>query len=168
MRILWTRGTSPASKAICGVTGEDVSHVAIHVKVKDLDLVFHSNFLGLHVELLSTFKRHSKIIYALEMEDIPSDLKYLYDTFSKEAGAFYDFGALFFIGFSLLARHYLKVPLPKSNLWQSTGMYICTEWVERIAWRYPDCDMSMYTPKQLYYVFLGHGAWQSVDVSEYN
>src|SRR5690242_2809466 len=105
MRILWTRGNSPASKAICGVTKEDVSHVAIHLNLAGLDLVFHSNFLGLHVETLTHFKKHSKIIYAQEYDETPTDLQHLYDIFSKEEGSFYDFGAIFFIGFSLLARH---------------------------------------------------------------
>jgi hypothetical protein len=60
--------------------------------------------------------------------------------------SWYDMGAGFFIGLSFLARRYLKIPLPKVNLWQSSGMFICTEWAtESIG----EVD-SMITPYGLY------------------
>lgn len=54
----------------------------------------------------------------------------------------YDFGALFY-----LALRVLFPWLPKKNLWQTSGMFLCTEWVTEVLEGEED---SMITPYKLF------------------
>jgi hypothetical protein len=117
------------------VTGEPVSHVAIECA----GWIIHSNLLGVHVELPQTFYRHSTVLYAV---DQPFDMEHLMQTLSKYDQHSYDFGGLLYLGLQAL------IPwLPKKNLWQQTGMFLCTEWVTSVIYGYED---HMITPYQLY------------------
>jgi hypothetical protein len=68
----------------------------------------------------------------------------------------YDLPAMLFLGLSLLVRRYLKLPLPKSNLWQSTGMFLCTEWVSVFL---SQEENSMLTPWKLREKLLESKEW---------
>jgi len=57
-------------------------------------------------------------------------------------GSMYDYGAFLYIGLKCLLPF-----LPKINLWQTTGMFLCTEWVQEVLGREID---SMITPYKLY------------------
>lgn len=162
MRILFTKGDSVLSKAIRGATGEPVSHVALSFDFGMFDFIVHANLYGLHVESSDSFLRHSEIVYSLDSTEapIPKDLKNkakLKALLAKYEFTLYDFGGLLFTGLALLARRYLKFPLPKSNLWQTTGMFECTEWVTEYL---ESTEDSMITPYKLYLKLKETGAWK--------
>jgi hypothetical protein len=160
MKILFTTGKTQISDLILWATQEDVSHVALQVTLEGTDFVIHSNGKGLHIETLSSFLKKSKIIYALEKKTEEGDLRRILELFQDKEWTMYDLGATLFLGFSLLLRRYLKLPLPKSNLWQSTGMFMCVEWV---SWVVDLKEESMCTPKRLHYILLGRPEWSSVN-----
>lgn len=160
MKILFTKGTSSFSKLITSVTREDVSHVAILINLAKREFVIHSNLLGLHMETYESFLKHSKVLYALEKKESSENLSLVLKLLAEYEWSWYDFGAISFLGISLLLRTWFKIPLPKSNLWQSTGMFMCVEW----ASKYVDLkEESMMTPKRLYYILLGRDEWSIVD-----
>lgn len=138
MKLIFTSSQSALSKAIRGVTGEDCSHVAI----LDGNWIIHSNLRGVNVDYAPEFLKHCTVEHSLDF-----DGSMVYPTLESKAHSFYDVGALLFDGLCLLTRHYLKIPLPKSNLWQSSGMYMCTEWAQLVLGLKID---SMITPHGLY------------------
>ncbi len=71
----------------------------------------------------------------------------------------YDYGAFFFLGFCLLARKYLKIPLPKSNLWEHSGMFLCVGWLSEVAINKED---DMITPCKLYEKLKNTSDWKCV------
>ena len=142
MEVLFTRNSSLMSRLIRSVTREEVSHCGILVG----DYVIHSNLLGVQCELLSDFEDKSEIVYRVSLEE-PKDLTDRLVRVFQLRGRFYDFGALLFVGISLLLRSKLGIPLPKSNLWANTGMYLCTELVTDIVYARED---AMLTPSGLY------------------
>lgn len=135
MRILFTHGNNPVSWLICKVTGEPVSHCAI----EEANCVIQSNFLGLGALSLEEFEKKSSILYSVE---IPEDCTKLLRLFVTDQKAKYDFGAMLYLGLRCLFPW-----LPKANLWQTTGMYMCTEWVTEYI---NDSEDSMITPYKLY------------------
>jgi hypothetical protein len=137
-RIIFTAGSSILSKAIRNRTGEPCSHVALECD----GWVVHSNLLGVRVDRLEEFQKHCNILYSLPVSISTGTILCKYLTY-RDSG--YDFGALMY----LLLR---SVPcfgrlLPKKNLWKSSGMFLCTEWVTSVLTGRQD---SMITPYQLY------------------
>ena len=161
MEILFTRGRSLFSKLITTATGESTSHVV----VKYGNFIIHSNLKGVHVESYHTFIKNSTIVKALaeapEGEASNRALKVM-AALEKYENSWYDLGALFFIGFSLFLRNYLKIPMPKSNLWNASGMFICTEFVSMAVEGKTD---SMVTPLGLFYKLEQEG-WREVRLNE--
>lgn len=136
--ILFTKGNHWWSDVICSVLAEPVSHVS----VLRGDTVYHSDLLGVRHEPLSKFlERQEKVIY-VSVGRI-GNLEYKYAKYSHYQ---YDILSMLFIGLSFLTRRFLGIPLPKSNLWNITGMYICTEWVTSVLGKVD----SMITPWGLY------------------
>lgn len=135
MKILFTHGNNIASKLICKVTGELTSHVAVQIG----EFVIHSNFRGLHIETLSYFITHSTILKTIEVPD--RYIKKAEDIYDKNAFHSYDF-----IAFIALGLKSLKIPLPKINLWNISGMFICTEFVSEVLME----KELLLTPEQLY------------------
>lgn len=124
MKILFTRNNSILSRLIRSVTGEPVSHCAIQMDY----VVIHSNLLGVHLEFADNFREHSEVIY--ELENTEADWE-KFNKFHKYEFSFYDLGALFFLGISFALRNWFDLPLPKSNLWQASGLYLCTEFIQK-------------------------------------
>jgi hypothetical protein len=147
MYILFTRGKNPISSLICAVTGEPVSHCAILWG----SLVFHSNILGLRIESLADFLDHSEIKYRIAIPDNASTRFKLTTLLNNKKRSLYDFGAFIFLGLSLFLRSKLRIPLPKSNLWKASGMYLCTEFISDILY---SREYSMLTPMGLYNLIL--------------
>lgn len=136
MQVLFTKNNSIVSRLIRRLTGEPVSHCAIEY----LGNVYHSNFYGVHMESLQNFLQGSnQIVLSIEAQINPYTLA---DAMYQYRGSKYDFGGLLYVGLRIL------IPaLPKYNLWQSTGMFMCTEWVEQVTGLPPD---AMLTPYGLY------------------
>lgn len=140
MQILFTAGRSWLSRTIQHVLDEPVSHVAIQCGAA----VVHSNLLGVHVTSVDKFSKTAAVILIHNTPDQPQKIL---DVLSRTDRSMYDFGALLFLGLAFLARRYLHLPLPKMNLWQATGMYLCTELATEVL----DGDTdSLITPYQLF------------------
>ena len=135
MRILFTR----RSKIIQAVLKEPVTHCAIRYD----DYVIHSTYNGVRVEHVTEFIKHSKVVHEIK---IRRDLHKLFLTLAKYCRANYDYGAMFYLGFYYLLRR-IGLPLPKKNLWQGTGMFLCTEFITQYI---DEKEDSMITPYGLY------------------
>lgn len=133
MRILFTKSKSLLSYLICAVTKEPVSHCALEIH----GWVIHSNLYGVHAEPLEDFR--GEIVYSVE---VPYKEEALISGMAKYQGRMYDVGALLYLGLK-----YLLPFLPKKNLWQSSSMFLCTEWVTQVLDGRAD---SMVTPYKLY------------------
>lgn len=162
MNILFVKGSSILSKAIIGATKEPCSHVAL--EFPELGIVVHSNLLGVHIEWAHTFRQHIQVIHVLkslkpEDNDIIAENSKLDNLLDKYEWSWYDFGGLLFDGLLMLSRTYLKIPLPKTNLWQSSSMFMCTEWVSE--WIDGKQD-SMITPEGLYQKLKTSNDWVDV------
>ncbi len=136
MEILFTTTDFISSELIREVTGEPVSHCAI----KYNDFVIHSNFKGVVIEPYSYFLEKNEIKYKIDIPDNLSRLKHITDLYY---GKLYDFGALFYLGFRLI----LPDLFPKKNLWQATGMFLCTEFITEFI---DEKEDSLITPYKLY------------------
>lgn len=144
MEIIFTKNNSIVSKLIRATTREDISHCGVLLD----GYVLHSNFLGLQCEKLSFFKKHSTVVYRVPISfPSPDILDKIAKLHLAPRPFFYDFGAMLFLFISLMLRNYLRIPLPKSNLWASTGMYLCTELITDII---HDREDAMLTPYKLY------------------
>lgn len=135
MQILFTTSNSLLSRLIRRVTKEPVSHCAIAHN----NWVIHSNLLGVHMELASTFTKHSKVVHSVQ---IPENMDKLMHVMSQYDQRPYDFGALLYLGLRFCMPF-----LPAKNLWQTTGMFLCTEWVTEFLFGGEDHTI---TPYQLY------------------
>lgn len=140
--ILFTASDSILSRAIRDVTGEPVSHCAIRAS----GFVIHFNLLGLRVESWEEFCGHSLVLFEVPVQDNWPALIAMID---HGFHAWYDFPGLLFDGMVMWARSHLPkwAPLPDSNLWQMSGMYLCTEFVTEFLNGKPDSSV---TPYQLY------------------
>jgi hypothetical protein len=83
----------------------------------------------------------------IESVELPDNLEKVINLLAKYDGNFYDFGALFYLGLRSLFPF-----LPKANLWQTTGMFLCTEWITEVV---DGKENSMITPHQLYLKLKG-------------
>jgi hypothetical protein len=135
VKILFAKTELAASKIIMRLTGEDCSHCAVGWG----DYVIHSDFLGVRSISLEQFLQSHTIVHALEF---PDEVSQLLATFAKYDRSLYDFGAFFYVGLRLIFP-----ALPKKNLWRTSGMFLCTEWVETVLGL--DLDPMM-TPYKLY------------------
>lgn len=146
MKILFCRGSSILSHTICGVTGDDISHCAL--EFPDLGIIVHSNLLGINLEWSGYFRKHTTIVHEVKytIDSLQNELN-LSTMLDQYENSWYDIGALLFVGISLVLKHYLHIPMPKKNLWQTTGMFLCTEWITKYIDGKED---SMITPRQLY------------------
>lgn len=135
MQILFTKSDYILSKVIRYLTGEPISHCAILYK----NWIVQSNLLGVRAIALDEFEKHSEIIYKVEVESDAEHLLYLLAGYGR---ARYDLGGLLYLGLRAIFPF-----LPKANLWQSTGMFLCTELVTQFI---SGSEQSDLTPMQLY------------------
>lgn len=135
MKILFTRSDKIGSKLIRAVLQEDCSHTALQWD----DLIIHSTFAGVHITPSAEFLAINQIMHSV---DIPEDIHKLTTAITNGINRPYDVGAFIYLGL----KKYLPF-LPKKNLWQSSGMYLCTEWV---TFEQDGKENSMITPHQLY------------------
>lgn len=133
-----------------------MSHIALDFG----EFIVHSNLRGLHLTWAKTFRKHTQVVFELERvrcEQTLLDMERLDALLEKHEFSLYDFGALLFLGISFAASKYLKLPLPKRNLWQSSGLYMCTEWGTDMAVGKAD---SIVTPYKLYLNLKSTGEWR--------
>lgn len=135
MEILFTRNSMPLSRLIRYVTGEPVSHCAL---LWDGLVVTHMTLEGFRVTAYGSFADGQEIIYRVPVEQT----MLTGDFFKKYGRARYDYGALLYLGLRAVLPF-----LPKANLWQTTGMFLCTEFVTQSLYGEED---SLITPYKLY------------------
>lgn len=139
--ILFTRGRSPISGLIQRLTRESVSHCAIGVG----DWVLHATFTGVQWARRAEFEAHSVVVRAVE---VPDNWARLIQAAAEHANRTrYDFRGLAYLGLRYTLRELFGWRLPKRNLWQTTGMFMCTEWVSGYLTGSED---SLITPGGLY------------------
>lgn len=133
IKILFTKSNKIGSYLIRKVLKEPVSHCAILTE----DTVVHSTITkGIVAEPLKDFLKCNQILYVV---DLPGQ------DFKMTKGS-YDYGALSYLVIKYLLEM-IHIKLPKKNLWQATGMYLCTEYITEVI------DMkehSLITPYKLY------------------
>jgi len=152
MRILFTTSDLCFSKLVRNITDEPVSHTAVEL---DCGVVVHSNWLGVLLEPSNKFRNKVSVIRELKPV-VPMEDSKIIRKYAECQHDWYDVGAFFFLGISLMLRSKFGVPLPKSNLWQSTGMYLCTEWTTEIVDGKED---GMITPWKYYLKLQDSGQW---------
>ena len=135
IKTLFVTSDRLVSRLIRAVTDEPVSHCAIQVG----EFVIHSSFLGVKIESIYSFNKQNRVIKTLEFEVEPKQFK---QAIARLEGKGYDFGALFY-----LLMRYIIPWVPKINLWQTSGMYLCTEFVTQLLTQKED---SLVTPYKLY------------------
>ena len=140
MEILFTTTTSVLSNLIRRITKEPVSHCAIKIG----EFVVHSNLLGVRIDPYSKFIKKSKVVFQLSAT---TNNGLVHKTLEKYHGRPYDFFALLFLGL----RYIFPKLMPKQNLWETTGMFICTEFITQVVDGKED---HLITPYQLYLKLL--------------
>ena len=125
MRVLFTRSGLIGSRIIRGLTGEDISHVALEMD----DIVIHARFDGVEIEGLPHFLEHNEIVRAYEVSG--DNRKRFWKAMLLE-GSRYDKLAFFSIGLRIMLRKSLGIMIPSLNRWAVRRQYICTEFVDTI------------------------------------
>lgn len=144
MQIIFTTSEKPMARLIRWATGECCSHVAI----QHGDQVYHSNFFGVNRVSIEEFLKENTVMHMVEIENSYPNTQKLYEMYHNEDDKYYDIGALLFVGMMILIRKTTGLQIiPKQNLWQSTGMYMCTEFVTKYVDGKAD---SLITPHKLY------------------
>lgn len=136
MQILFTTSNYPTSYLIRKITGDDCSHVALFFE--EDQCVVHCNFLGMQRESKESFIKHNQIIHTIHTTYNKTSI----EVYEQYKGVKYDYAALLYLGLRYLCRL-----LPKANLWQSSNLFLCTEFVTEVLEKTPD---SLVTPHQLY------------------
>ena len=138
MKVLFTTRNSVVSNLIKKVTHEAVSHCAI----ESHGFIVHSNQHGVLIEPLSKFKKKNQIVDSV---DVGKGNKKLLKALSQTHRKGYDIPGLLYLGLKFSLGK-IGIKLPKKNLWQTTGMYLCTEFVTHVL---DGKENSMITPGQL-------------------
>lgn len=133
IELLFTASNAIGSRIIRGVTKEPVSHVAIHIIGTG---VMHSTLLqGVVMENYDEFVSNKTTVISHPVK-ITNPF-----AFTHLIGHWYDLLGLLYLGI----RYFIPI-LPKKNLWQVTGMFMCTEFATKVLL---GKENSMITPYQL-------------------
>ena len=139
MEVLFSNNGKPLSRLIRAVTHEESSHCALKVG----HFVVHSTMCGPEIRTYDYFKKHNHIVASVPLS-LPD--KVAVDLITKLDSAGYDYTALLYLGLRYAIRALTGYSLPRANLWNLSGMYICTELVT--VFLYGKAD-AMITPHQL-------------------
>lgn len=127
IELLFTTSDYKFSRIARWALGSDCSHFAISM---DNAIVFHSNFMGAHIEPYSIFMQKNKVVHRLGFKTALrlSQEEIIYQKLIKlDYGKRYDIGAMLFLGLNLIAKKIFSLPLSKKNLWEDKDLLICTE-----------------------------------------
>ena len=142
MRVLGTKNKQGkwGSRLIMWALDEPISHVSLECN----GLVFHSSInRGVHIQPLMQFLEENIVV---EYVDVEFDWDRLLRTTSRNWKKKYDKASFLWLGIRALLKKIFGIKLKKANLWNITGMYICTEWVTKVIDNKEDSDI---TPMQL-------------------
>lgn len=142
--VFFTKSSAIGSWMIRELTGEDCSHCAVYLPAENT--VYHSSFGGVQKLSLEEFEKSHIIVHRLVTSLLPSAETLIKSRLEERLGSDYDYGAFFYVGVRLLFKK-IGILLPRVNLWQSTGLYLCTEFVSDALLSGED---SLITPFKLY------------------
>ena len=128
---------SRVSDTIKAVTGESISHLSVLYKS---EWVLQANHRGIHAESYKRFLRNNQVVCSIPVDISDNEV---YDRFSKFEFQPYDIAGMLFNVIPLECRR-LGLPVPKVNLWNSTGMKFCVEFVSYMVGH----EESLMTPYQ--------------------
>lgn len=133
MKLVWTKSTKPLSLLIRAITGQDCSHFAFVFNNRAKGVMFESNLLGTHIKFYESSKPHFEIVHELNL-DVPVPIEdAIWDVVvEKYDGKRYDIGGALYLGVRILMRRFLKIPLPKQNIWADPNAYFCDEVFEAL------------------------------------
>lgn len=120
---------------IIGLTKEPASHCAIKIG----PWVVHSTLLGPEIRTYKSFIKKTEIVFRAPVE---IDEDKVIGLITRLDHRLYDYAALLY-----LALRYVFRWLPKANLWNTSGMYLCTELVTELLYEKAD---PMITPYGVY------------------
>lgn len=148
--LLFTKNSSFLSKEIRWLTNTPVSHFAIAF---DKALLFQSNLLGVQINSLYSFLKHSEVVFQIPLETTNDEDNKIYDDIVKiYDDKEYDFKAFKYFGYRLFLYKLFKTPLPSENPYNDDRKYLCTELgeiiPERFAPRPPSLSITL--PYDLY------------------
>lgn len=153
MKIIFTKGRNTFSNFISWGLEEPVSHIAF---VFDDKLVFHSNFLGCHVEWYETFKKNNDIIFEIDYKFKLQQEEDFYQTIiTNNDGRVYDYGAFLYFAWRVLLRKMFKIALPLINKLNNPHRDLCIEVLKRFNIHLLVKDLSMVSPYQVYLILKG-------------
>lgn len=140
LQIWFSTSDEWTSRVIRAVTGEPVSHVAL--VNPSLGHVLHAlPDKGTTVTSVPQFRSANRTIASVAFSSLDEDI--FVRAVEKYLGKKYDWGAI-----AYLAVKRVMPWLPKKNLWQCSGMAICTEIIQYVV---PEvADDAALTPWQLY------------------
>jgi len=140
-QLVFTTRDTFVSKAIRYITEEPVSHVAIRCN----NIVVHSTGKGGVEE--TTWDEFQERYTMVSQAEVQANKQQVRGVVEQYKNARYDYPALLWLGARYLMKKYLRINIPKVNLWQITGMFTCTEFVTKVIDGEED---SLITPYQLY------------------
>lgn len=153
MQILFVRSNKIGSRLIRWMTGEPCSHVAM--RIGD-NLVIHSKFSGVDIDLWSTFIKEYKLVHVLEpLESAVSEQEVIERLSLDLEGAQYDYMGILYFGIHLLFKK-MGISIGKKNAWAKTSNYMCTELVGELV---DEKDNSLLTPEELKDKLIKTGNW---------
>ena len=154
MRVIFTTTDYPLSKLIRWMFNEPCSHFACTLYQDQV--VFQSNLLGVDFGSFKAFSRKERVVFAFDFPMTKDEEDKVFDGIvERMVGNEYDFKALVYFGLRGLLKKLFRVPLPRTNAWQTKNQDLCTE----LAYGLPDSvvppgikamDLSMKTPYKLY------------------
>ena len=140
MRLLFTQSDQFGSRFIRSVTGEEVSHVAIQLG----RFVLHSTLdRGVHIVSIRRFLATREVIHSIKID---AKFNQILAILAKYEESPYDYGAFLYLGMRILLSK-IGIEIPKANLWGTTGMFLCTEFVTQVLYGE---ELDYLTPGQLY------------------
>lgn len=162
IELLFTTSDYKFSRLARWALDSDCSHFAVRF---DRRVIFHSNFLGVHIEPWDTFKQHNAVVHCLTINTTPSleQEEELWQRLIRlNYGQPYDYGAMLFLGLNLIGKRLFNLPLSKNNLWMAKESFICTELLESLSGlklgsaTFPDLgNVEMTKPHDLYLELSG-------------
>jgi hypothetical protein len=105
---------------IRSLTGEPVSHVAFQYG----DFILHSTLCGPEIRTAGWGRQHYEVLFEVELHSSPERLMSVMDRVDRKG---YDFSGLLYLGLRYMMKKYLRMSLPKANLWDCSGMLTCVE-----------------------------------------
>ncbi|MCB1711191.1 MAG: hypothetical protein KDH96_01550 [Candidatus Riesia sp.] len=132
LRIIFTNSTLPLSPIIRFVTWSKFSHMAVVINDK---WVMHSDFNGVHIELLNDLKSRSKNWTICEYEC--KNPQAIINSCLTLLGSPYDYGALIGIALRRIELQdeskYVCSEFPAAGCFKANQPFFCTEFSSRIT-----------------------------------